>query len=134
MSLEIYALIDTDTGEILRREMFTPEQAYSNNLGMNTDKASFEWDLVDRGQDSIDINRITTKVTKAGIEAEVLRLTGKSIVLIKGNGYYWISSNDDETSLYLAGLYTTSIPVCYLRHQSISGWIQDIISILRGEE
>lgn len=45
------------------------------------------------------------------------------IQLIKGNGYFYIASDDDAMVLKLAALYTTSIPVYAINHLTLGGWI-----------
>lgn len=49
-----------------------------------------------------------------------------TVNLVRGNGYFYIASDDDEMGLKIAGLFTTSIPVCYLHEQTIEQWVKDV--------
>lgn len=59
-----------------------------------------------------------------------LHKTHPKIDLVRGEGYFYISSFDEEVGLMLAGLYTTSIPVYSIKHQSVDRWLQDIETLL----
>lgn len=48
------------------------------------------------------------------------------VFLVKGEGYFYITSDDNEVGLKLAGFYQTSIYVCHLNHQSEEKWIEDV--------
>lgn len=52
------------------------------------------------------------------------------IFLQKGNGYYYVASDDYETSMFLAGLFTTSIYVNKLNAYTLEYWIKEVKSIL----
>lgn len=52
-----------------------------------------------------------------------------NVMLIKGNGYFYVSNDDDEIGLKLASLYSTSIYVCHLNQQSVEDWIKDVRQI-----
>ena len=53
------------------------------------------------------------------------------VILVKGRGYFYISSNDNEMALKIARLYTTSIPVCKLSQLTIEQWVNDVESLLK---
>ena len=67
------------------------------------------------------------KVNKALAEQERL----KKIVLEKGKGYFYVSSEDKETATKLAALDTTSIYVCCINHQCLDAWISDVKQIVK---
>lgn len=52
------------------------------------------------------------------------------IRLVKGNGYYYVTSNDDNLLEQICGLYTTSIGVCHISQQTVEQWIADVKYIL----
>jgi len=52
------------------------------------------------------------------------------IDLVRGEGYFYITSDDDVVNEKLAGLYTTSIPVFSIRHQTFDTWMNDIENLL----
>lgn len=56
------------------------------------------------------------------------------IEVVKGNGYFYVHSQDDEMALKLAGLYTTSISVTSVTRLSLYVWMQRVEYILRDEE
>jgi hypothetical protein len=49
-----------------------------------------------------------------------------TIMLVKGEGYFYIASNDDEMGLKIAGLYTSSIPVYSINQLSIEKWVAEV--------
>lgn len=51
-------------------------------------------------------------------------------LLCKGEGYFYVCSDDPNIGLKLAGLETTSIPVCYLKHQTVDQWVSDVRGII----
>jgi len=53
-----------------------------------------------------------------------------NVILQKGNGYFYVSSEDDRIGLKLASLYSTSIYVCHLNQQSVEDWIKDVRQIV----
>ena len=59
-----------------------------------------------------------TKATTKNVNAAIKALGGKE-ELVRGNGYLYFSS--DEAS----GWYTSSVPVCYMRHLSLEQWIEE---------
>jgi hypothetical protein len=56
------------------------------------------------------------------------------VELVRGRGYYYIASEDDEMGLKIAGLYTTSIPVAFLHQQTIQGWVNSVEYLFKDEE
>ena len=63
----------------------------------------------------------TLKQVNNSIQKEIGNFT-----LVKGEGYFYIYSEDYELDLKLKSLYTTSIYVCHLNHQSIKDWLEDV--------
>lgn len=43
--------------------------------------------------------------------------------LVKGKGYFYIASDDDNIGLQIAGLYTSSIDVAKINHLTLGGWM-----------
>lgn len=54
----------------------------------------------------------------------------KNVTLFKGEGYFYVWSDEEEMGLKLAGLDTTSIYVRYLNQQSLEEWVQDVKNIV----
>ena len=52
--------------------------------------------------------------------------TYPTVKLAKGNGYFYIYSEDIETGNFLASLYSTSILVDKINHLTIKQWIEAI--------
>ena len=48
------------------------------------------------------------------------------VKLAKGNGYFYIYSEDIETGNFLASLYSTSILVHKINHLTLKQWIEAI--------
>ena len=62
---------------------------------------------------------------------EVLKKEGlENINLEKGNGYFWIWSDDKEMNLKITSLYSNSILVNSFKDQSIENWVKDIKELL----
>lgn len=55
----------------------------------------------------------------------------EKVLLIKGNGYYWITSDDDETYDEINSLMDTSIYVNSFNQQSPEQWVEDIKYLLK---
>ena len=53
-----------------------------------------------------------------------------NFTLQKGEGYFYLSSEDNELGLKLASLKSTSIYVCHLNHQSLEEWLKDVKGIV----
>ena len=54
----------------------------------------------------------------------------EKVQLEKGNGYFYIYSDDEETALQIAGLYDNCILCNSFKDQSIESWISDIKALL----
>ena len=52
------------------------------------------------------------------------------IFLVRGNGYYWVASNDDNIGLQLAGLYTTIIGTPRITMLTPEQWLEQVEYIL----
>ena len=52
--------------------------------------------------------------------------TYPTVKIAKGDGYFYIYSDDKKTGLYLASLYTTSICVNNINHLTLPQWIEAI--------
>lgn len=62
---------------------------------------------------------------------EALKKEGlENINLEKGNGYFWIWSDDEEMNLRITSLYSNSILVNSFKDQSIENWVKDIKELL----
>ena len=62
---------------------------------------------------------------------EALKKEGlEGINLEKGNGYFWIWSDDKEMNLKITSLYSNSILVNSFKDQSIENWVKDIKELL----
>ena len=48
------------------------------------------------------------------------------VFLVKGDGYFYVASDDEKMALKIAGLYQSGIYVCHLTHQSEERWIEDV--------
>jgi len=53
-----------------------------------------------------------------------------NVILCKSEGCFFVSSDDYDIGLKLASLETTSIYVCYLNHQSVEEWVNDVRHIV----
>jgi hypothetical protein len=67
------------------------------------------------------LKQVNTAIKKAGLD----------IILCKGEGYFYITSDDTDIGLYLSSLECTSIYVCHLNHQSVEDWVHDVKEILK---
>lgn len=52
------------------------------------------------------------------------------IFLVKGEGYFYIASDEPETGLMLAGLYTTSIYEGILNNLTCDKWVKEVGELL----
>lgn len=57
-----------------------------------------------------------------------------NVKLVRGKGYFYIASDDEEMALKIVGLYTSSIPVYSLKHQSVAKWINDVRNLLNQDD
>jgi hypothetical protein len=62
------------------------------------------------------------------VNKEIQKKIG-NIVLQKGKGYFYVSSDDNKIGLKLSSLYSTSIYVCHLNQQSMEDWVKDVREI-----
>lgn len=65
--------------------------------------------------------RVTLKNVNAYIQTKY-----PVIQLIKGNGYFWVYSEDDNIGLQLAGLYTTSIDIPRITMLTEDEWLDKV--------
>jgi len=68
---------------------------------------------------------MTTAKTLKQVNQAIKKEIG-NFELRKGNGYFYVISEDPNIGLKLASLFSTSIFVCHLKHQSIYEWMQDV--------
>lgn len=54
------------------------------------------------------------------------------IILMKDDGYFYITSDDDLWADRISGLYSSSILVNSFKDMSIDDWVNEIISVLVG--
>jgi len=52
------------------------------------------------------------------------------IELVKGKGYFYVYSDNEEIGLKLSGLYTTSISVCNIRDLNLYLWLERVEYVL----
>lgn len=52
------------------------------------------------------------------------------VFLVKGNGYYYLASDDSEIGLKLATLHTTSIDIFDISHLSLERWMDEVKYVL----
>ena len=64
----------------------------------------------------LTLNKVNKEIAK----------TYPTVKLAKGNGYFYIYSEDIETGNFLASLYSTSILVDKINHLTIKQWIEAI--------
>lgn len=53
-----------------------------------------------------------------------------NIILVKGHDYFYITSDDEKMSLFIAGLYTSSIWVARIGQQAVETWVDDVKRLL----
>ena len=58
----------------------------------------------------------------------------EKVLLIKGSGYYWITSDDDATFDIINGLMDTSIYVNSFNQQTPEQWVEDIKLLLKDTD
>lgn len=78
------------------------------------------------------VNNKKQKTVKARTLKQVNKAIQKevgNVILCKGEGYFYASSDDNEIALKLASLKTTSIYVCHLNQQSVEEWVKDVRQI-----
>ena len=57
----------------------------------------------------------------------------EKVLLIKGNGYYWITSDDNDTYALIDSLPETTIYVNSFNQQTPEQWVEDIKQLLNAE-
>ena len=67
------------------------------------------------------------------VNAEIQKQIG-NYTLRKDYGYFYVTSDDPIKDLKLSGLYTASIWVCHLNHQTLEQWISDVKEIVSNIE
>lgn len=55
----------------------------------------------------------------------------EKVLLVKGEGYFYIASDDEETALEIAGLQENAIYVCAFNQQTPKQWVEDIKKLLK---
>lgn len=58
----------------------------------------------------------------------------EKVILCKGNGYYWITSDDDDTWALIDSLPETKIYVNSFNQQTPEQWVDDIKQLLSKAE
>lgn len=58
----------------------------------------------------------------------------EKVILCKADGYFYITSNDDETALEIAGLRDNAIYVNSFNQQTPEQWVEDILLLLKDSE
>ena len=81
------------------------------------------------------ITESSSKVVKNHKLNKLLKQNGlEKIQLCKGNGYFWLTSDDDETYRILSGLETTSIYTNSFSDQTPEAWVEEIKELLKDTE
>lgn len=80
---------------------------------------------------TVNLNRKARTVAEVN---KAIQQKFPNVILVRGTGYYYISSDDEETALKIAGFYATSIPVAYLHQQTIAQWVKDVEELMKGDE
>jgi len=52
-----------------------------------------------------------------------------NVSLCKGDGYFYVTSDDRSLDLKLQSQQSTSIYVCHLNQQSVEAWVADVRDI-----
>jgi hypothetical protein len=77
----------------------------------------------------------STKVVNNYKFNKLLKQNGlEKIQLCKGNGYFWLTSEDDETYRILSSLETTSIYTNSFSDQTPEEWVEEIKELLKDTE
>lgn len=56
-----------------------------------------------------EVNENDKPTSVAQVNRYIRNLYPKNIYIIRGKGYFWIDSNDEETSMKISGLYSSSL-------------------------
>jgi hypothetical protein len=77
----------------------------------------------------------SAKVVKNHKLNKLLKQNGlENVQLCKGNGYFWLTSEDDETYRILSSLETTSIYTNSFSDQTPEAWVEEIKELLKDTE
>jgi hypothetical protein len=77
----------------------------------------------------------SAKVVKNHKLNKLLKQNGlENVQLCKGNGYFWLTSEDDETYRILSSLETTSIYTNSFSDQTPEDWVEEIKELLKDTE
>lgn len=87
------------------------------------------------------MKKLSTYITEANGEVrnrkflKLMKEAGlENVILIKGSGYYWITSDDDDTFDVINGLMDTSIYVNSFNQQTPEQWVEDIKLLLKDTD
>lgn len=73
-------------------------------------------------------------MTKARTIAQVNKAIHKEfphVNLAKGEGTFFLYSDDEKWGLDISGMYRNSIDICHLNQQSVEGWVDDVRELLK---
>ncbi len=73
-----------------------------------------------------NISKFSLKTLNLAIQKEI-----PNVFLVKGNGYFYIASNDQDLALKIAGLNQSGIYVSRLNELSIDRWIKEIYQLFK---
>ena len=73
------------------------------------------------------------KATGRNISKAIKRETGYDVKLYKSDGCFHFYSDDEQTSLMLAGLYTTTVLTYLLTNLSVDEWVREFKGILNED-
>jgi len=54
-----------------------------------------------------------------------------NVILVKGNGYHYIASDDHETGLLISGFFETSIHANKLNEYTLEEWILNVENLMK---
>lgn len=74
----------------------------------------------------VDGVKLTYKMVNKAIQERF-----PNVILVKGNGYHYIASDDHETGLLIAGFYETSIPVYKLNECTLETWVSSVENLMK---
>lgn len=57
---------------------------------------------------------------------EAIEKAFPNVFLVKGEGYFYIASDDEATGLKIAGLFQTSVYVCNLSAYTPEQWVNEV--------
>lgn len=75
-------------------------------------------------------SRITMKKVN-----EAINKAFPHVFLVRHNWpqYFYIASDEDNTSLKIAGMYQTSIHVAQLNTYSVEGWVEQVTALIKQD-